>query len=309
MAMQDTRRTYKYEFIVEEDESEMGEGGPHETSIYHFKGLLKRLYRTENWMITSNRNFYHSAIDNSKNLIVPDIALFKGIFVPPEQQPYVISWDMRLPNHPCPPLVMEIASESTYRGDIDMDKKPYLYGLIGAKEYITYDPNEPRVWPRRMGGRRLIGWRYDEAGLQREIQPDARGALWSEVLERWIVPDNLYLQLYDREGRRELTDTEAGELAQRELHLQEIVRHELEQQAQEAARAKLVAEEQAKQAKIVAEKQAKSEARARRKLEKQLQAEAQARASETQAREAAEQQIADLQRQIEELRRRNPDQS
>ena len=302
MSIQQARPIFTDEYIVEEDE--MGDSGAQDFLIHYLKEVLLWLYRQPQWMIAANRNHYHAAVNNSQKLIVPDISVFKGIPIPPEQQPYIVSWDMRLPGHPPPPVVIEIASRTTYHGDIDLDKKPRLYGLIGVREYFTYDPNTPRVWPSHMKSR-LIGWRYDENGVRTQILPEVaegrEGWLWSEVLEHWLVPDGLHLRLYDRYGQRALTGTEAGDLARQQAEQQakqaEQDRLQAEQQAKQAEQDRLQAEQQAKQAeqdRVLAQEQTQQEIAARQEMERVRRAE----------QEQAARQIAELQRQLDELRRR-----
>jgi Uma2 family endonuclease len=217
MSIQDlkpaVRPFYRDEYIVEQDE--MGDSGASDYLIRYLVRVLEWLYRVEQWMITVNRNHYHNAVDNSQKLIVPDIAVFKGIEIPPEQQLLITSWDMRKDDKKAPPLVIESSSQSTYEGDIEPDKKPRLYGLIGVKEYFSYDPNNPRVWPKSYTSR-LLGWCYDEKGIAHPILPNEGGWLWSEVLESWLVPDGSYLRLYDREGNIRLTEAEAEAKARQE---------------------------------------------------------------------------------------------
>lgn len=244
-------RIYEDEYIVEEDQ--MGESGSQDWSVRDSVGVLEWQYLEEHWMVAVNRNHYHNAIDNSEKLIVPDIAFFKNIPIPLEEQPLIVSWDMRSGNRAAPPLVIEMSSASTYKGDIDLDKKPRLYGLIGVSEYFAYDPNRPRAWPRRYRTR-LLGWRYNAAGQPQPIQANEQGWLWSEVLDSWLGPDELYLAFYDRAGNRRPTA----------------------KQALAAAREKADA--------------ARAEAEQRATVEQS-------------AREQAEQQLAELQRQLEELRR------
>jgi len=82
--------------------------------------------------------------------------------------------------------------------------------LMGVKEYFAYDPNEPRIYPKRIG-KRLLGWRYGTDKQAVTIKPDEQGRMWSEELESWLVADGGYLRLYDRAGAMRLTKGEAEE--------------------------------------------------------------------------------------------------
>ena len=265
---------YPDEYIVEEDE--MGDSSAQEAVLDYLKKVLRHLYEREQWMVAGNRNHYHAAIENSENLIVPDIAIFKGIYIPLEEQETLTSWDMRKGNKACPPLVIESSSGKTYKGDIDPDKKPRLYGLIGVKEYFAYDPNRPQVWPKK-AGTRLLGWRYDEQGNPTPIKANEEGRMWSEVLDSWLGADGPYLRLYDRNGVMRLTGEEADK-----------------QRANiEAQRAKAEAQ------------RANAEVEARQRAETQARIEAEARQVAESYAKAADQRLAELERQLEELRRKN----
>ncbi len=257
MSLSDLKRVepglvYRDEYLVEEDQ--MGDGGPQDWLLRYLVRVLEWLYHNEQWMITINRNFYHQIIENSEKLIVPDIAVFKGIDIPTGEQPYITSWDMRSGEKKCPPLIIEASSPGTYQSDIDADKKPRIYGLMGVKEYFAYDPNKQPVWARRAGGTRLLGWRYNEKGQPTPIKADAEGWMWSEVLEGWLKPDELYLRMYNRNKELLLTKDQFDEQA------------------------------------------LKIEEKARRNAEERIQ-------TEIKARQEVEQKLAELQRELEELRR------
>jgi len=220
------------QYLVEEDQ--MGNSTAQTLFIRYEISVLERLYREESWLIAGELNHYHEAIENSENLIVPDIAVFKGILISIEEQPKISSWNMRKGDKPCPPLVIESSSNSNYDNDINLEKKPRLYGLIGVKEYLAYDPNPRPVWPKRVGTR-LLGWRYDAQGNSTTIKTNEEGRMWSEVLDSWLEPDGLYLRLYDREGQLRLTGEEAGE---KQVKIEAQARLQAEEQAKtEAQRA------------------------------------------------------------------------
>lgn len=102
-------------------------------------------------MITVNRHHYHPAIQNKLRLVVPDIAVFKDIPIQAEEQFWLSSWDMRQPGRPAPPVIFEIASGGTWPEDVEITRKPAVYGRIGVKEYFAYDPNEPSLWKSNQG--------------------------------------------------------------------------------------------------------------------------------------------------------------
>ncbi len=206
MTTKDLSRVYPDEYLVEEDQ--MGNSAAQGLFIRYMVRVLEWLYRVDKWMIAAELNHYHTALNNSEKMIVPDIAVFKGINIPLEEQPKVTSWDMRKGDKACPPLVIEACSPSTYQNDIEADKKPQLYGLIGVKEYFAYDPNPTPLWPETIGGR-LLGWKYDAQGKAEAIKANPDGRLWSAVLECWLQPDGIFLRLFDTQGQPHLTAEEA----------------------------------------------------------------------------------------------------
>jgi len=241
---------YPDQYLVEEDQ--IGNSAAQELFLDYFKSVLRHLYRYEGWMVAGERNLYHQALNNSEKLIVPDIAVFKGINIPLTEQSSLTSWDMRKGDKACPPLVIEACSPSDYQSDIEADKKPRLYGLIGVQEYFAYDPNPTPLWPKRIGGR-LIGWKYNEHGQAEEIKANSEGQMWSAVLEGWLEPNGMLLRLYNQQGQMCLTAEEASD-----------------QRAEQEAQARLKVEEQAKteeQARRKAEGQAKTEVAARKSAE------------------------------------------
>ena len=63
---------------------------------------------------------------------------------------------------------------------------------------------------QRATARRLRGWRLDtRRGEMVEIIPNAAGWIWSDQLESWLVPDQTFLRLYDRDHQLRLTGEEA----------------------------------------------------------------------------------------------------
>jgi len=208
MTIKDVSRVYTDQYLVEEDQ--MGNSAAQDLFIRYMVRVLEWLYRAEKWMIAAERNLYHPALNNTEKLIVPDIAVFKGINIPLKEQATLTSWDMRRGDRACPPLVIEACSPSNYQGDIEDDKKPRLYGLIGVQEYFAYDPNPTPLWPKRVGNR-LLGWRYNEQGEREELKANPEGRMWSAVLEGWLEPDGMLLRLIDGQGQQYLTAEEAEE--------------------------------------------------------------------------------------------------
>jgi len=207
----------QHEYLLLEDE--MGDSVAQTVLLTYLGAVLAHLYRETGWFVARNLSFYHVAVRNSQNLISPDIAVFVGLALPPQEQRRVTSWEMR-PTHgqrmrPAPTVVFQVSSGSTWKTDIAVGKayKPWLYGQMGPREYFAYDPNNPPVWrnsQRQRLGRRLLGWRYDAGGLPVALEPDAQGRLWSTALDSWLQPDEDLLRLYDATGTLRVTPDEAA---------------------------------------------------------------------------------------------------
>jgi hypothetical protein len=245
-----------HEYLIEEDE--MGESRAQSHLLHYLVAVLEWLYRPRGWLVVADLTLYHPAIHNSQQMIAPDIAVFRGIPLTEAEQEDLTSWDMRPAKRgkapgavkPCPPVFIEVSSAGTWGTDIGQgeEDKPQLYGAMGAREYLAYDPHRKPVW-RGQGRRRLLGWRYDAGGQPIPLAPDARGWLWSAQLESWLAPAGKLLRLYDAEGRRRLTGEEARDAA-----------------AQEAA----VQAEQERRARAEAEAARRDEMAARRVIEERL---------------------------------------
>ncbi|MFN4033151.1 MAG: Uma2 family endonuclease [Fimbriimonadales bacterium] len=141
----------------------------------------------------------------------PDFFLVKGVDGTKRRGKWVV-WEE---NGRYPDLIIEVVSPSTRRKDERENKRLYAR-VFRTPEYFMYD----RV------RRRLVGYRL--AGGQeryRRITPDARGWLWSEVLQAYLgVWEGEYhgrvyewLRLYDADGNLIPTHTERAENELRRL--------------------------------------------------------------------------------------------
>ena len=245
--------------------------------------ILEFMYQVQQWFLTGNL-----AISVPPHIypflsIVPDISLFQGVVLSEAERGRLSSWKLGGTHRPPPTVVFEISSESTWKHDLD--PKPEHYRLLGVKEYIAYDPLG--IWPGQL---RLRVWRYTEFGKE-ELVPDGRGWIWSEALESWLVPDNMYLRLYDRNGQIRLTKSQAdtqgrkaAEVAQEKAEVVAQVERAIREKAEVAqekaealAQAEQIAREKAEAAQREAESVAQAEQAAREKAEAVAQAEREAR--------------------------------
>jgi Uma2 family endonuclease len=221
-----------YTYIDPRVEEEMPESDEHAVLIEQLRPLLKWLYREQDWFIAGNLLILQTtatAIRQSS----PDIVIFKGV-QKPVAETTLSSWKVGETNRPAPSVVIEVASEATWRHDLK--EKVVEYGLLGVREYLTYDPNVPPLWGKQ--NRRLRGWRYDGVGAAQVLEVDERGWLWSEELQAWLEPDVRSLHLCSRGGERLLTENETTRRAEQEAREAEQAARRAEQEAREAEQRK-----------------------------------------------------------------------
>ncbi len=129
----------------------------------------------------------------------PDLAIFLGTTIEVDEASFTVGEGKELP---APVLILETASKSTYERDLDAKFRIYQ-DILKAKEYIVFDPHLKRLWE----GPRLKAWRL-ENNQYVPLEEDEQGRLWSEVLQSWLVEENRYLRLYDKDGNLRLTELE-----------------------------------------------------------------------------------------------------
>jgi Uma2 family endonuclease len=212
------------------EEDLMGETPPHAALVHYLMDVLAWLFHDRLCAIYENFNFYQTRNKDEKPL-APDLGVIKGV-----AHRSVRSWRVGVYG-PAPQVVFEIASEETWKRDLE--EKPDRYALMGVQEYFAYDPNIPPI--RRSESYRLFGWQLDnETGLMQKMAPGPGGRLWSRHLDSLLVPDGAYLRLYDREGHLRLTQ---GEAADRRAEAEAQARRFAERRAEvEAEKARIFAE-------------------------------------------------------------------
>ena len=248
---------YYYDFHPTEEDL-MGETSVHATLVHYLMEVLTWLFRGQACAVYENLNFYQTT--NPKEYpLAPDIAVVKGVAFQ-----HVRSWRVGKTG-PAPQVVFEIASEETWKKDLE--EKPMKYALMGVQEYFAYDPFEPLL--PESGNQRLFGWHLDASGRHMTVmQPRSNGSLWSPNLDSWLVPDGTLLRLYDRSGQMRLTQAEkehqeaelARRQAEREHQEAELARRQTERERQQAELARQQAERERQQADL-ARRQAEAEAR------------------------------------------------
>jgi Uma2 family endonuclease len=196
--IEDEVKYYYDSHSIEEDL--MGETAFHHALVHYLIEVLTWLFHGQRYAIYGNLNIYQTA-DAMEYPIAPDVAIIKGV----AYQPTIRSWRVGK-SGPAPQVVLEIASEETWRKDLL--EKPGKYADMGVQEYYAYDPHEPSL--PRSAGRRLFGWPLDQnRKIMRPMLPRPDGSLWSPALDSWLVPDGPTLRLYDSADQMRMTRAEA----------------------------------------------------------------------------------------------------
>jgi len=119
-----------------------------------------------------------------------------------------------------PALVIEVASESTWRNDVNaLHGKAAGYLALGVRDYLVFDPTGAYL------GVPCRGWQRSGAGAH-DWKPAPDGRYHSRSLGVSFRAEGVFLRVYDRDGRP---------IASREERLQEIatLRAELAQLRQQ----------------------------------------------------------------------------
>jgi Uma2 family endonuclease len=104
-----------------------------------------------------------------------------------------------------PVLAIEVASESTFRADLNLQRgKGWSYGQAGVHEYVVLDPGG------ELFAERLLAWRL-ENGKYVPCEPPAGEPWWSTEIPIGIAIEGDLVGIYDREQRRQLREGEVLE--------------------------------------------------------------------------------------------------
>ncbi len=215
-------------------------GITHSNLIDYLKPVLRWMYRAEGFEVNREVNFYETD-GFMEEPLYPDIFVFKTLVDFPPFRGYQIGKD-----GPAPQVAIEIISEATVRMDIGSlpSQKPNRYREWGVLEYYAYDPR-PRKRKLKNPKPRLYGWRM-VSGKYEALKADETGRMWSEQLDSWLVPDEEWMWLHDRDGNRRLTEAEA-----RQLETEAAIREaDFERQAKDMAVRENEFERQARNAAI-----------------------------------------------------------
>jgi Uma2 family endonuclease len=252
----------------ESDGKPMGETDLHRDWMVRILDILRYRYRGQRVYVASDLLVYYEE-GVPRHFVVPDD--FVVLDCDPGRRRVFKTWEERK----VPDVVFEVTSLSTRKDDESF--KPLIYERIGVREYFLYDPTSDYLWPPLQGFRR-----QSEHGLVR-IAANSDGSLTCESLGILLSLDGSDLVLCDlHSGQRLPTEAEAERAAK-----------EAERAAKEAERAAKEAERGAKEA----ERGAKEVERAAKEAERA------AKEAERAARQAAESRVAELEAELNRLRR------
>ena len=130
---------------------------------------------------------------NPRNLnfrVEPDAYVAFGVdarAIPPRR--LYLPWEVGKP----PDWVLEIASESTGRNDVD--SKPGIYAQVGVPEFWRFDPSGGDYHGEPLSGWRLVNGVYQR--IPPTTEPDGILKAYSEVLQLSLAWDEGWPRFYD----------------------------------------------------------------------------------------------------------------
>jgi Uma2 family endonuclease len=123
---------YEGVYYPEEREDDMGENSIHIQLLANLLNILKIFFKgREDVFLSGNMNLYFEE-GNPRRWYAPDLLVAFG--VPNVERSSYLVWRERV----FPQVIIEIASEKTWRNDID--EKLRMYEEFGAEEYYVLDP-------------------------------------------------------------------------------------------------------------------------------------------------------------------------
>lgn len=150
------------------------------------------------WYISSDLPILYARPNGATGQVAPDMLVAVAPNHPRE------SFDSRSEGG-FPAFVMEVVSTESRSRDTGKGRKVRLYDLLGAREYVIFDPPAKRRPP-------LAGYRRGVRGTWEPWSIGPRGELRSQVLVLTLVPDGTLLRLEDADGRRLLTADEEHQI-------------------------------------------------------------------------------------------------
>lgn len=182
-----------------------GDGKPMAESDLHWDVMveatqaLKDRYADEpDVYIASNLMMFYEP-GNKRRHVAPDLFVVFGVPKLPLRLNYIVWQEGKGPD-----LVIETTSKTTWRED--QKKKFFLYrDVLKVPEYFQFDAKKEYLKPS-LQGHTLVDGEYVP------IEPDARGRLYSRVLDLYLERDGEFLRFVDpATGRRLPTRAERAD--------------------------------------------------------------------------------------------------
>jgi Uma2 family endonuclease len=121
-----------------------------------------------------------------------------------------------------PALVIEVASESTYDSDLDLQRgKGWTYAHAGVREYMVLDPTGHYLQER------IRAWRLEGDAYQPWL-PDDRGRWQSREIGIAIAVEDAWAVIYSRDGERQLGEGEISTTLRRSREALDTTREALD---------------------------------------------------------------------------------
>ncbi|MFT4623711.1 MAG: Uma2 family endonuclease [Myxococcota bacterium] len=172
----------------ESDGAPMGESGDHIEAIIDLLAQLRHRYRErDDTYIGSNQFMYWEPTD-PKQSVCPDIYLAFGR----PSLPFRRTWKIWEEDGHAPDLVVEVTSPSTRH--IDRGAKRGLYGSLGVRELVLFDPLDEYLRPR------LQGFRL--AGDTLERIPASPAGVYLQTVGVWLRAEGKRVQAWSEAGER-----------------------------------------------------------------------------------------------------------
>ena len=168
----------------------VAESGLHALVRYLTYGALRNYFAgRRDCFVGQDRNVYYRHGD-SKTFVVPDVFACFGV----DRDRLEVDRSYRLWDAGGPPgVVLEIASEKTYRGDLE--DKPAVYLEVGVEEYWRFDPTGGEFYVPFLQAERRVGEGWEPI----EVTLDDDDRLWghSAVLDLDLCAGTERLRFWD----------------------------------------------------------------------------------------------------------------
>jgi Uma2 family endonuclease len=148
--------------------------------------------------------------DGTRYTTLPDVFVYRTPIAPDRPS-------LSLKIYGPPALVIEVASESTYDSDLDLEGgKGWTYAQGGVREYMVLDPTGMYV------SELIRAWRL-EGGIYQPWHAEADGRWHSQELPIAITIEEGTAAVYSGDGRRQLREGEiSAELDRLRRRIEEL---------------------------------------------------------------------------------------